>query len=83
MRITTNDYGPYVTIFEAFDGYNVKISTRIGALHPFGRKERSCEILGVDGAAVRVRLFKDDAEDTASGEELVIQFDDIEEMEIY
>jgi hypothetical protein len=89
MKITTtSDNGPYETIFGAFHGYNVKLTTKKwydGRVQPESvvPEERSCEIIGCDGGSVRVRLFVDDAEDTASGEEIEVSYDDIVEMEVY
>lgn len=70
-----NDFGPLVTIFNAFAGCNVRIVLN-------NKEELECQIIEAAGARVDVRLFLGD-EDAPKGIVKTVEFMDIEELVIY
>ena len=70
------DWGPYETLFNAYNGYNVRISTRQGA-------SGIATILAAGDDHVRVQLWKENDMDRANGKKVKIPFEDIEELLVF
>lgn len=69
-----NDNGPFDTLFEAFAGYNAKMT--------WGGEEREVQICGGNGSEALVHLFVGE-EDSPTGEMVYVRYGDIEELVLY
>lgn len=79
MRIEAeNDTGPFETLFSAFQGYNVRITTTDGVAHEVCLRGPAFD----GGPGVHVQAFVGD-EDEASGDHYDLAFESIEEVLVY
>lgn len=70
-----NDSGAYVTMFNAWKGYNIRLILT-------DKDELECQIIGAGGSELLVKMFIGD-EDVPTGKERTIEFIKIDEVVIY
>ncbi len=81
MEFTTEDNGPLQTLFEAFVGCNVRISTCDGTLNLL---HHECQIVGGQRGSVVCKMFLgEEGEDEPRGEVVTLPYIDIEQVHVY